>query len=219
MQQESLGDRVAHELRVLVVSGALAPGTHLVEGALAERFDVSRGPVRDALRVLEAEGLIESRRKGMYVTGLAAADVDELYSLRESLESLALRLAMAAASEVDWAAARDRVAEMRDAAQRADPPGFARSDLAFHTEFYILSRHRRLTAVWDQYRPTFAVMLDITNAQDRDLRPAAESHADLLDAAVAGNIEAAVTILSQHLRGSCDRLRGALHLAEPRPRH
>ncbi|WP_238545273.1 MULTISPECIES: GntR family transcriptional regulator [Streptomyces] len=54
-REDCLGERVAHELRVQVISGRLRSGTHLVEGQLAERFDVSRGPVRDALRRLEAE--------------------------------------------------------------------------------------------------------------------------------------------------------------------
>lgn len=210
LQQEPLGERVAHELRVLMISGQLAPGVHLVEGTLAEQFDVSRGPVRDALRLLEAEGLVESRRRGVFVKGLDAADVGELYSLRESLESLALRLAMATARDSDWAVARRRVTEMRDAAGKADPPGFARADLDFHTQFYLLSGHRRLTAVWAQYRPTFAVLLDITNAQDRDLRSSAQAHADLLDVAVSGDPDAAVALLADHLRGACDRLRGAL---------
>lgn len=212
IQQEPLGERVAHELRVLVVNGQLEPGTHLVEGVLAERFDVSRGPVRDALRLLEAEGLLESRRRGMFVKGLGAADVDELYSLRESLESLALRLAMA--KQRDWTVARQRVAEMRAAAARADAHEFARADLDFHTEFYVQSGHRRLTAVWEQYRPTFGVMLDITNAQDRDLGPSAQAHADLLEVAAGGDPEVAVTVLAEHLRGSCDRLRNALQLKD-----
>src|SRR5690606_30995658 len=65
----SLGAEVAQTLRRLIISGQLAPGTHLVEAALAERFEVSRGPIRDALRVVEAEGLVESRRRGVFVIG------------------------------------------------------------------------------------------------------------------------------------------------------
>ncbi len=210
LHQESLGDRVAHELRVLVISGSLKPGTHLVEGHLAEQFDVSRGPVRDALRQLEAEGLVDSRRRGVFVKGLSAQDVDELYSLRESLETLALRLAMSRAGDADWSEAERHLAGMRRAAQEADADRFASCDLEFHAQFYALSGHWRLMTVWQQYRPTFTVMLGVTNAQERDLRPAAEGHADLLAAIRSGDRELAGSLLAEHLLGSCERLRNAL---------
>ncbi|WP_214316571.1 GntR family transcriptional regulator [Nonomuraea sediminis] len=207
----SLGERVAHSLRLLIIGGELASGTHLVEEALAERFGVSRGPIRDALRVLEAEGLLESRRRGVYVTGLTDADVDELYSLRESMESLAVRLAMRRASDGDWAEAAEALASMRRAAERRDVDAFSQADLEFHSAFYRLSGHRRLGAVWEQYRPTFAVILDVTNARDRELLPAAAAHADLLTLARSGDEDAAVTALSAHLLGARHRLRQALH--------
>jgi GntR family transcriptional regulator, gluconate operon transcriptional repressor len=213
LQQEPLGDRVAHELRVLIITGTLAPGTHLVEGPLAEQFDVSRGPVRDALKRLEAEGLVESRRRGVFVKGLSAEDVDELYSLREALEAMALRLAMERAGADDWQRAEQHLTQMRAAADAADARAFARADLEFHGQFYALSGHRRLAAVWEQYRPTFAVMLGVTNAQDRDLHPSAEAHADLLEAIRAKRGELTASLLSEHLLGSCNRLRGALQVA------
>ncbi|AEM83549.1 GntR family transcriptional regulator [Streptomyces violaceusniger] len=213
LQQRSLGDLVAHELRVLIVSGRLRPGTHLVEGALAEQYDVSRGPVRDALRQLEAEGLVEARRRGVFVTGLTEDDVEELYTLRESLETLALTLAIGRAGPGDWEPAERFVRDMRDAADRAAAGDFALADLEFHSQFYVLSGHRRLLAVWEQYRPTFGVILDVTNAQDVDLRPFAGAHADLLATVRAGDVEHAATTLREHLLGARNRLRAALRSA------
>lgn len=213
LQQQSLGDLVAHELRVLIISGRQRPGTHLVEGALAEQYDVSRGPVRDALRQLEAEGLVESRRRGVFVTGLTEDDVDELYTLRESLETLALTLAIGRAGPGDWDRAQGLVDRMRDAADRSAPSDFALADLEFHSQFYVLSGHRRLLAVWEQYRPTFGVVLDVTNAQDVDLHPSAEAHADLLKTVRGGETGAAVTTLREHLLGARNRLRSALRAA------
>jgi GntR family transcriptional regulator of gluconate operon len=213
LQQQSLGDLVAHELRVLIISGRQRPGTHLVEGALAEQYDVSRGPVRDALRQLEAEGLVESRRRGVFVTGLTEDDVDELYTLRESLETLALTLAIGRAEPGDWDRAQEFVDRMRDAADRSAPSDFALADLEFHSQFYLLSGHRRLVAVWEQYRPTFGVVLDVTNAQDVDLHPSAEAHVDLLKTVRGGDAETAVTTLREHLLGARNRLRSALRAA------
>jgi GntR family transcriptional regulator, gluconate operon transcriptional repressor len=212
--QRSLGDRVAHELRVRIIGGELARGTRLVEDVLAEQFDVSRGPIRDAFRQLEAEGLLESRRRGVFVTGLTEDDVDELYTLRESLETLALSLAMRRAEPESWDRAQEYVDEMNAAAKRGDPHAFARADLEFHTQLYELSGHRRLRAVWDQYLPTIGVVLDVTNAQDVDLHPAAGAHADLLKLARSGDEGEALTNLRGHLLGARNRLRASLTAAQ-----
>ncbi|MFH8572649.1 GntR family transcriptional regulator [Streptomyces sp. NPDC017993] len=210
VRQLPLGERVAHQLRVLIVSGQLDPGTHLVEGALADRFDVSRGPIRDALRLLEAEGLVESRRRGVYVTGLDEDDIDELFTLRESLERLAITRAIDRAGKNETDALEPLVTAMMEAADKGDPTAFAQADLEFHSTFYALAGHRRLTAVWEQYRPVFAVILDVTNTQDRDLRPAAEAHADLLRAIRSRDVTEATSLLSSHLLGAGNRLRTTL---------
>ncbi|WP_223281203.1 GntR family transcriptional regulator [Streptomyces antnestii] len=210
VRQLPLGERVAHQLRVLIVTGQLEPGTHLVEGALADRFDVSRGPIRDALRLLEAEGLVESRRRGVYVTGLGEDDVEELFTLRESLETLALTRVIERAGKRDIDTLESSVTAMTKAADKGDPAAFAEADLEFHSAFYALAGHRRLAAVWEQYRPVFAVILDVTNTQDRDLHPAAEAHADLLHAVRSRDVAKATSLLSSHLLGAGNRLRTAL---------
>lgn len=202
----SLGDRVAHELRVRIIRGDIEPGTHLVEDALAAEFDVSRGPIRDALKALETEGLVRSQRRGVLVPGFTENDVRELYSLRQAIEELSLRHAAGR----DCTAAAPHVALMRQAADAGDQHAFARADLDFHTALYEIAGHRRLLAMWQQLRPVFAVMLDVTNEQDRDLHPAAEDHAQLLDAIREDETERALAILRDHLDGSRRRMQAAL---------
>lgn len=196
----SLGAEVAQTLRTMIIGGRLAPGTHLVEAALAARFEVSRGPIRDALRVVEAEGLVESRRRGVFVTGHTVEDLEELYSLREAIESLALRLAIERAAPEEWAVAERAVATMREAAAADDPDAFAAADLEFHSEFYRLSRHRRVWSVWDQYRPTLAAVFSVTNSNKHDLRKNSVRHAKILAAARRRDAEQAVNLLVQSNR-------------------
>ena len=86
-----LGEQLLDQVRALIVRGELESGTHLVEGWMAERFGVSRGPVRDALRQLELEGLVETRRRGVFVRGLSEDDIVELYAVRGALEGRAIR--------------------------------------------------------------------------------------------------------------------------------
>lgn len=200
LTHESLGAEVAQTLRTLIISGQLAPGTHLVEATLAARFEVSRGPIRDALRVIEAEGLVESRRRGVFVTGHSVEDLEELYSLREAIESLALRLAIERAAPEEWANAERAVERMREAASAEDPDAFAAADLEFHSELYRLSRHRRVWSVWDQYRPTLAAVFSVTNTNKHDLNKNAVRHAKILAAARRGDADRAVSLLAQSNR-------------------
>lgn len=199
-----LGQRLVAQLRLLIVTGELAPGTHLVETELAQAFDVSRGPVREALSQLLTEGLVGARKGRTYVIGLAPDDVDELYHLRFLIEGEALRIlsrrARKSFRELDRALEALHLAhETQDAAT------YAAADLDFHTAFYKASRHRRLTDVWLMYRPTFAGILTVTNAEDQDLRPSYDDHVVLLDAVKAADVDGALEVLNEHLEGSKER--------------
>ncbi|TLW91449.1 GntR family transcriptional regulator [Saccharomonospora piscinae] len=191
----------------MIIVGKLRPGTHLVESQLSKTFDVSRGPVRDALRQLEVEGLVESRRRGVFVIGLTADDIDELYDLRALLESHAVRLCLRGGAR-DFTEARQQLARMEAAAAEHDPAEFAEGDLDFHSSFHRLCGNRRLDNVWQQYRPTFADMLSVTNAEDRDLGPTYRDHVELLDAIVATDSRA-LELLAEHIEGSRRRMHAA----------
>lgn len=210
VRQPPLGEQLLIQLRSLIVRGALAAGTHLVEGWMAERFGVSRGPVRDALRQLELEGLVETRKRGVFVRGLTDADLVELYALRGALEGLAVRESIARLPGGDWSALDEAVRRMRAAAEAADPAAFAAADLDFHSGFYAIGGNRRLAAAWATHRPLFAAMLDVTNSRDRDLRPVAADHQDLAAVVRSGDVDAALAALAEHLDGSCGRMRSAL---------
>jgi GntR family transcriptional regulator of gluconate operon len=209
IEQTALGTHVAHQLRYLVITGQLAPGQRLIEQALAGQFGVSRGPIRDALRELAQEGLLESRHRGYFVVGLREDDIEELYELRESMESLALRRTAMRATAADWGSLEQALSGMRDAADRHDAAEFAVADLVFHSQFYEMSGHRRLLSVWEHYLPTFTVLLQVTTAEDADLHPSVQSHAEILRLLRAGDVPAALSELSEHLLGASNRLRAA----------
>lgn len=209
LRSPALGTQLAALLRDAIVSGTLEPGTHMVEDWIATEHDVSRGPVRDALRILEAEGLVEGRRRGYYVRGFDEHDIDEIYAVREAIEQVAGRLAIT--RRADLSVAADRVDRMRLAADADDHGLFAIHDLAFHTQFYLLSGNSRLLALWSQYQPTFAALLGVTIAQDRDLHPATDDHARLLEFAKTGDEAGFATELTWHLDGSKRRMTTAMN--------
>lgn len=210
----ALGDQLASVLRDQIVAGKLEAGTHLVEDQLASDYDVSRGPVRDALRILLAEGLVESRRRGYFVRPFTASDVVELYEVREAIEQRACALAIAATPADGWTAAEKHLASMAAAADTRDHDLFAVADLAFHSAFYSLCGNVRLEALWAQFQPTFHALLEVTIAQDNDLHPSYDDHAALLDLARRERAGEFAARLTSHLQGSRARMMGAMRLRE-----
>jgi len=182
LDQSRLGDEVAQMLRRAIISGELESGTHLVESVLSERFQVSRAPIREALRELEGEGLVESRRRGVYVKGLTRQDVWELYNLRTMLEGAAVELAVARFDETDIAALRGHLEMMTAAAATGRRPDFAKADMGFHTELFERIGHRRLLHVWRSFVDTYRVILEITDTENPDLDAVVVDHRQILDA-------------------------------------
>lgn len=130
-----LRDVVATEMRRLILDGTLSPGERLIEDRLAEQLGVSRNPVREAIRVLEAEGFLEVvARRGCFVATLSAKQADDLFEVRLALEPLGARLAACQASP-------DRIARMKAVLAQAQtsPDQHDLDTLAeLHTELHSL---------------------------------------------------------------------------------
>lgn len=204
-----IGVRLAETLRDRIVRGTIPAGTHLVEDRVAEEFDVSRGPVRDALRILSIEQLIEPvGRRGQRVIGLGPDGVRDLYAVRRGLESVAVTEVCRARTEGGLDALRRSVETMRDST--GDVDAFATSDLAFHRALYETSGNRRLLALWEQIEPLFSCILAITNSIDGDLEPVVVDHSTLLEIIASGDEQRAVDVLEEHLDGSRRRIITAL---------
>lgn len=128
--------RAAEELRQLVFSGVLAPGSDHLESELAERLNLSRTPVREAMVMLEAQGLVEMRpRKGMRVLPISPDDMCEIYDILTELESLAAEKAARLRYGLQELAELAGSIELMDQAlAREDREAWAAADDAFHAE-------------------------------------------------------------------------------------
>lgn len=130
----NLGDLVIAEIRAAILGGDLAPGQRLTQEQLAADLGVSRIPVREALRVLEAEGLVEARSgRGVAVVEFTRDEAADILTVRGALEGLAARLAAAHMSPDDVAASLTAVREGRLASERGD---HALASVA-HTRFHL----------------------------------------------------------------------------------
>ncbi len=143
--------RALKELRELIFTGTLAPGSDHLESALAERLGMSRTPVREAALTLESQGLLQLRpRKGMRISPIAVDDMREIYDVLTQLESLAAeRAAQAGYQEDDLKGLAQSITDMTDAIGRSDLEAWAEADEAFHHELVILGKNKRVVAIFE----------------------------------------------------------------------
>ena len=109
-----LGEQIASVLRRDIIIGSMGTDTAIREEILAERFSVSRGPIREALKQLETERLVERSGRSYTVIGITDSDIDEIYAVRRALESLAWSEASSNPG-IELSSARDALRRMRDA--------------------------------------------------------------------------------------------------------
>jgi DNA-binding GntR family transcriptional regulator len=168
----SIAQLAASAVRKMILSGELRPGDRVVENQVAGVLGVSKPPLREALRVLEQEGLVvRSPRRGVVVTPLTLHDVYEIVTLRHDLEHLAVDLGVPcrAHERIDrcWAA----YAELERAAEAGDAAAVTERGFAFHIAVVGLARHQRLE---DAYR-AMALQLHLCMAMNRRARRSHET--------------------------------------------
>src|SRR5262245_51310313 len=205
----SLADEVVVRLRKAILSGQFEPGERLGEQFLAETLAVSRGPIREALSQLEHEGLaIIRRNRGAFVARLSREDVDEVYSLRLTLERLAVQLAIKNATPADLGEMQATIDTMASYLERGltEQEG-AELDVRFHDILYRSTNHKRLYGFWKNLRPQIHIFLLSRAAADSDFRQyAVESHQAILDAIRAKDEARAIATLEDHIQGAYDRV-------------
>ncbi len=150
-----LSQHVAQALREAIGRGALPPGARVVEQHLAEQLDVSRAPVRDALRALVGEGLITlTPHRGAIVTPISRQLISDVFDVRAALEGLAARHAAPRISDADLDTLRQLTADMQAAAAATDRYTLTNLDVAFH---------RTICAACE--RPVLLASLEVINGR------------------------------------------------------
>jgi DNA-binding GntR family transcriptional regulator len=197
----TLRERVHDFLKGEILANRYPPGSELLEVPLSEELGVSRGPVREALRSLESEGLVEiTPRRGAVVVSLTKRDFLEAYQVRESLEALGVRLAVPRLSEADMDALDAQLDAMAVHAQASDLDAFFEVNAAFHEAFMDASQNRKLIEV---YRRLMAQMGPYRrpSAQLRgNVERSIAEHREILVSARARDVEAAVAHLMKHVQ-------------------
>jgi DNA-binding GntR family transcriptional regulator len=204
-----LAEDAAAILREQILTGGLRRGTHLVEAKLASRLGVSRGTIREALKALVADGLVEEEpRRGAFVVTLSANDVREIYEVRAAVEGCAARLL---ARRADPAAIEELVAvvaEIRAAARSGDLPAVRRADLRFHERLCALSGNGRLHEIFLRYVPAIQTLLNFDELPYASPDASADEHRALLDAIESRDPELSSRLLEAHVVDAGERVAG-----------
>ncbi|MEM7059900.1 MAG: GntR family transcriptional regulator [Pseudomonadota bacterium] len=177
--------------------GDLAPGARLVETDLAERFGMSRTPIREALQRLEAQGVVARDGRSLRVATLDHDQLGELYEVRAHFEGLAARLAARHAAPEEVALLREMVETDRD--RLDDPTALATSNRRFHRQLHRASHNRYLNQILDGMRRSMALLSSTTlMSPDRGAQSLAE-HDRIVTAITDRDETAAQAAAEEHI--------------------
>lgn len=210
VQRKSTAAIVADQLRAAIMYGSLPPGSQLGEAELANRLGVSRGPLREAMQRLVAEGLLRSEpHRGLFVMSLETEDVRDIYVARLAVERAACEQIVRhhrVEAVAELTAAHSR---MVAAAGLGEADGLADADQEFHETLVRVSGSARLQRMAQtllvEKRMCLAALQDKYQA---DVQALVDEHRRLVDAIEAGDEQLVLRRLSEHMNDALERLNG-----------
>ncbi len=197
----SLRHKITDDIRKAIFNGQLKPGTRLREIEMSKQMGVSRGPIREALRMLEQEGLLVSQPyKETIVAEITREEVVEvLLPIRNTLEQFAIRKALPHMTETNYARLDELMAEMREAAAKRDIYKLADCDLAFHEYLVGLSDMLNIISTWKSIYNRIRLHF-LTQALTYDnLTDVCDEHEELLRVLRQGDIGEISEALTEHI--------------------
>lgn len=205
----SIADQVWQRLRMEIIHGVLPPGTRLVELELAESMGISQGTVREALKRLETDALVERKaRTASYVTPILMDEMHELFTIRSVVESAAARRTARCITAAQCEELEALVEQMRQAAQKDDVAVLVDHDLEFHQRICEWSASQTLLRTW---MPLYSqIQRFISQTHPRyfaDLNEVADTHDPIVAALRQNNPEEAAQLMQEHIMLIWSRIR------------
>ncbi len=214
LETRTLAEQIAARLRDDVLAGRLPAGERLSQERLAEQFQVSRVPIRDALRQLQAEGLLVAHpRLGTSVAALSSPDLEELYEMRLALEPAVARLATPRLRPKDLAAMRKHLDFMRGHSDLS--PEWFSAHAAFHHALNARSGRERMCGLVDSLRGQTERYLRVYRGELERADELGAEHELIYDKAKAGDADAVAEEVYKHLVLVRDRVLDYLHEHRP----
>lgn len=204
-----LAEDVAERIREEILTGGFEQGDRLVEAAIAQQLGVSRGPVREAFKMLRAEGLVRDEpHRGTFVIRLTGTDVHEIYDLRAALEARAARHLAQDRRPSDIRSLRKLYERLLSAADSADLAAVSRADLAFHEGLCELTGNRRLLEVYVRNVPVLRSLMKLDEYLYQSLDDIAAEHGPMMQAIEGGDAPLAASLFESHVERASDLVAG-----------
>jgi DNA-binding GntR family transcriptional regulator len=202
-----LAEDVADRIREEILSGGFGQGDRLVEAGIAQQLGVSRGPVREAFKLLRAEGLVkEEPHHGTFVVRLTSTDVRDIYDLRAALEARAAKQLAERARSADLRTMRRLLQRLLEAAENGDVTVVSQADLAFHEGVCHLTGNRRLHEVFMRHVPVLKNLMKLDEYIYRSLDDVAVEHEPLMAALEGGDPAVAGARFEGHVERARDQV-------------
>ena len=206
LQASSLTSAVQQALERMITLGELAPGDKLNEAALAERLGVSRGPVREAFRMLEEAGLLTLKKnRGVYVRQVPLDEALEIYELRAMMEAEVGALLASRASAEQIAALQTLLDSMEAAVAASDAPLYFQLNVEFHETLVSFAGNKKMSLLYRRLTRELDLFRRRNLSQQALLSSSIEEHRDVLTAIEARDPQRAAQTLRRHVLQSRER--------------
>ena len=216
LRTASLSSAAQQEIERMILDGEIGPGSKLTEAWLSERLGVSRGPIREAFRMLEDSGLVrQEKNRGVFVRDIPLEEALEIYDLRAAMDELVGRRLAETITPEQLKAARAIVERMDVAARAGDSDAYHLLNLEFHDALVGFTGNRKLAGVYRRLVKELALFRR-RNLRDQQLLPhSAAEHRGILKAIASGDPEQAGRTMFDHVMESRERARNGEGARQP----
>ncbi|MFK7869184.1 MAG: GntR family transcriptional regulator [Roseobacter sp.] len=209
-----LSGQVRDMLRDRITAGDLAPGEKLTETDLASRLKISRGPLREAILQLTEEGLlVKEPYKGLRVRPVSRRDLEELYSLRTTLERFAFEEAWDKRTDAALADLKNRLDRLEQTRIAQDISAAVAGEIAFHSWVYDLSGHSLLKSHWQKLVPLVQIYMSIHNRQHGIAGVFMDANHEYLALAQGEDRTALLNHINEHMQKGMDAVFASVEAA------
>ncbi len=216
---KTLPQLVQSEVERLILSGELRAGERLNEVELARRLNVSRGPVREALRTLEEAGLVRfEKNRGAAVRVISPEEAIDIYEVRAGLEAMACRRLAGRITAEQLAALEALVGQMEAPAAARDVDAFHPLNMRFHELVVEFAGNRELAGVYRRLAGSLSLFRHHTLARAGALGRSQAEHRTIVAKLAARDPEGAARLMHEHIEGSSKRTQQAFHLQKEEAR-
>ena len=197
--------QVAEHLKKAILTGGFMPGSKLKENEMSELFNLSRTPIREAFRILEAEGLVEIKaNKGVRVTLITIEDVNEVYELRFLLELYCIKIFVKFVNASNFRDLEDILEKMESAVNRKDYASYLAISIDFHGYYVKNCQNKRMFEIFSNMKNTIRLAHVFLDKNQNYYKKSLFEHKNILKAIKEKDQRKCENLLQQHLEASCE---------------